>query len=215
MLIRGLYWVAWNIFLALTPVVLAYAIYRLARPPGARPRMLAKAATTVLVIAWLAFLPNTCYLLTEWRHFLDTVGYLGLHERWRADSGAALKLMMYALFYLCFSGMGLITFTLAIRPVSRLLRERGATMWVWGLPFFLLMSVGVYLGLILRFNTWDLVSQAEAIWGAVADIADRPVLVSFIIAFAGFLWLAYIAVDIWVDGVICRWRDVRLQEPGG
>ncbi|HUV05762.1 MAG TPA: DUF1361 domain-containing protein [Armatimonadota bacterium] len=212
MLISALYWVAWNTFLALIPVVLGYAIYRLARRSHVRPRILAKAAIAILGIAWLVFLPNTCYLVTEWRHFLDAVGYLDLHKRWQADSGSALALMMYALFYLCFSGTGLITFTLAIRPVASLLRQRGATMWIWGMPFFLLMATGVYLGLILRFNTWDLVGRAGPIWETAAGIAHRPMLASFIVAFAGFLWLAYAAVDIWIDGVIYRWKkaDSRL-----
>lgn len=214
MLVRILPWVAWNTFLAVIPVALAHAIYGVIGGTGRRPGVVARAGAFLLGIVWLLFMPNTCYLLTEWRHFLNTVGYANLHARWQNDSGAALTLMMYALFYLCYSAVGIITFTLGTRPIARLLKERGAALWIWGMPFFLLMSVGVYLGLILRFNTWDVLNRGPEIWQVVIGILDRPMLMSFVVAFAGFLWAIYLATDIWIDGVrsrLCREPFTRPQ----
>lgn len=201
-----LFWVTWNTLLALIPVVLAYTVYWLAGLPGRRVQLLLKVPIIALGMVWLAFLPNTCYLLTEWRHFLAAVGYSDLYARWQVDSDAALRLMTYTFFYLCYSGMGVLTFTLAVRPIARLMKKSGATMWIWATPFFALMSVGVYLGLVLRFNTWDLISQPAEVWAVVVGISARPTLSSFIIAFAGFLWVAYLAVDIWIDGFLARWQ---------
>jgi len=201
------FWVAKNTFFALIPVVLAYTIYWLAGLPGRRVQLLLKVPVFALGMVWLAFLPNTCYLLTEWRHFLATVGYSDLYARWQVDSDAALRLMTYTFFYLCYSGMGVLTFTLAVRPIARLMKKSGATMWIWATPFFALMSVGVYLGLVLRFNSWELIGRPGEIWTAVVGISARPTLSSFIIAFAGFLWVAYTAVDIWIDGFLARWRE--------
>ena len=199
-------WVLWNSSLAVIPVALGYAISGLAGPPGQRIRKRVMPLMLVMGFFWLIFLPNTCYLLSEWRHFLESVDYANLGFRWRTDSGAALALMIYTLFYLCFSGIGMLCFALAIRPIARVFRERGANLWVWGIPLFMLNSVGVYLGLILRFNSWEMISRPGRIWASVAVLADRPVLASFIIAFAAFLWVAYLIVDIWIDGFTARWR---------
>lgn len=203
-------WVAWNTFLALVPVVLAYVIHRLAtnRPSGFSSRVL----PLVLGLPWLAFMPNTCYLLTEWRHFLDTVEYRDLSTRWQVDSGAALDLMIYTLFYFCYSALGMIAFALAIRPMAQILKDRGAALWVWAIPFFMLMSVGVYLGLILRFNSWDLLTRPGLVWASVMNLLNRPVLVTFILLFAGFLWFAFWVMDVWIDGLCLRWQRITHRQ---
>ena len=202
-------WVGWNTFLAVIPIVLALLVYRLARPSFARLSIASKALTLAVGAAWLFFLPNTCYLLTEWRHYLEQLGYTSLQWRWHTDSGALVELMMYTLFYMCYSGIGLLTFALAVRPVARVFRNSGADLWVWGFPLFILNSLGVYLGLILRYNSWEMLTRPSQIWASVASISTRPVLFSFIIAFAGFLWLAYVITDIWVDGFVARWKQIR------
>lgn len=203
-----LIWVGWNVFLAIVPVALGYWIYDLARPWHNRQSAWRKVAVVAIGLVWLAFLPNTCYLLTEWRHFLDTLGYTALSYRWKTDSGALVDLMMHTLFYLCYSGVGMLTFTLAIRPIARLFKDAGVKLWAWGLPLFLLNSLGVYLGLVLRFNSWDMITRLNTVWPAVMEISRRPVLASFVLAFAAFLWVVYFVVDIWVDGFVARWREI-------
>ena len=202
-------WVGLNMALALTPVVLAHLIYALLGPVYSRTGTASKALGLALGAAWLFFLPNTCYLLTEWRHYLDQLGYTSLHWRWHTDSGALVDLMMQTLFYMCYSGFGLLAFALAVRPIARLFRDSGADLWAWGFPLFILNSLGVYLGLVLRYNSWEMLTGPSQIWASVASISSRPVLLSFIIAFAGFLWLAYVIMDIWVDGFLARWKQIR------
>jgi uncharacterized membrane protein len=202
-------WVGVNLSLALTPVVLAHLIYALLGPVYSRTGTASKVLGLALGVVWLFFLPNTCYLLTEWRHFLDTLEFLRLPYRWQTDSGATVDLMMHTLFYMCYSAFGLLTFALAVRPIARLFRDGGADLWVWGFPLFILNSLGVYLGLVLRYNSWEMLTHPSEIWASVASISSRPVLLSFIIAFAGFLWLAYVIMDIWVDGFVARWKQIR------
>ncbi|MDH7480699.1 MAG: DUF1361 domain-containing protein [Armatimonadota bacterium] len=201
------HWVTWNTFLAIIPVAAGYSIRYLTDKRRMRGINLATVFLFFLGVIWLAFLPNTCYLLTEWRHFLNRVGHSGLYAKWTVDHGAALDLMIYTLFYLCYSGIGVLTFTLAVRPIARMLKARGATLWVWGIPFFLLMSVGVYLGLVLRFNSWDLFTRPATVWESVVNLWSRPAPSFFIISFAAFLWLLFIVMDIWVDGLIARWKS--------
>jgi uncharacterized membrane protein len=105
--------------------------------------------------------------------------------------------------------MGLLTLVLAIRPIARLMRNRGADLWVWGVPLFLLCSVGVYLGLVLRFNSWEMISRPGDVWAACVSLMGRPVLASFIIAFAAALWILYLVMDIWIDGLAVRLKAIK------
>jgi uncharacterized membrane protein len=134
------------------------------------------------------------------------VGYTNLYAQWQVSSLMAMKLMAYTLFYICFSGVGLLTFALAIRPIARTAKEKGFTLWIWGIPLFLINSVGVYLGLIKRFNSWDIFRRPNEILKAVADIPGNQDLATLVLLFSIFLWLVYLAVDIWIDGLICRYK---------
>ena len=209
MLFRAFAWVSWNTLLALIPVVLAYTIQGISCSNQGHSSSVKKVLMMILGLAWLAFIPNTCYLLTEWRHFLSYIGYSGLWATWHLDSGAALQMMVYTLFYAIYSGIGVVTFALAIRPIANIVRQRGASLWIWGMLFFLLMSVGVYLGLVLRFNSWDLLSRPELVWRSMLQVLERPILFAFIVIFAMFLWVLYFTVDIWMDGLAARFGHLR------
>lgn len=154
------------------------------------------------------FLPNTCYLLTEWRHFLESLDGSNLFMNWRASGNAddLLLLVRNVLFFLAYSLFGMVTFVLSIRPVERVMRRRGMRVILWAIPFFFLMSLGVYLGLVLRFNSWDLLYAVGDIWGAAIAALNRPKLFLIIVGFAAFLWLSYFMLDIWVDGFQMRWQ---------
>ncbi len=61
---------------------------------------------------------------------------------------------------------------------------------------FLLVSAGVFLGLMRRLNSWDVVTGPARVWHAVNAIAHSPWDIGFIAAFAIFLWLAFLVTDI-------------------
>lgn len=192
-----------NSSLALIPVLLAYAmlwVYRLRIHRAVRLPLL-----TVLSVAWLAFLPNTCYLLSQWRHFLFTVDAQNLYLQSQFNKTALMTLMAMSMFYLAYSGFGIVAFALAVRPVERIVRDQGVSIWFWGLPFFTALSLGVYLGLVLRFNSWDLIHQPAAVWAHTVALGGRPVMAMFIVGFGVFLWALYESVDIWIDGIAERW----------
>lgn len=197
----------WNTFLALIPVGAAYVMYCAAKKAeenrGGRYTRLSMLAAGII---WLAFLPNTCYLLTEWRHFLWLLRDTDLLHMYQLDRSVALTLMKHTFFYMCYSGIGMLTFTLSIRPIAKLMKRHGANMWLFGIPFFIMMSVGVYLGLVLRYNSWDIASHPMLVWTSVTDILRHPKLIAFLVAFSGFLWIVYLAMDIWIDGFLSRFN---------
>lgn len=192
----------WDAGLASVAVLLSYTLVWVAC--SRHPKATRYAIVIPLSVVWLAFLPNTCYLITEWRHFLQEVDYNNLIFWSQRNLGTFTYVWTLWLFYFLFSGFGMITFTLSIRPIKHLAIRRGATIWFWTLPFFVLLSLGVFLGLILRFNSWDLVSRPVVVWKGVLHVGSNPSLVALIIGFGIFLWITYEAFDIWIDGLTER-----------
>jgi uncharacterized membrane protein len=195
--------VLWNCYLAVIPVALAYVILWVSRIRKAKS--LRNLLVAGLAIVWLAFLPNTCYLLTEWRHFLFMVDRYNLFVASRYNPDLLIGLCAWSLFYLLYSGFGIVMFCLAIRPMEHLAAKRGATVWFWALPLFVALSLGVYLGLVLRFNSWEPATHPSSIWRALIVTAGRPKLLGMIVIFGIFLWGVYEAVDVWIDGLTERW----------
>lgn len=202
--------------LALVPVVLAYVMRFVASTKA--PRLARYLIIAAIAPVWLAFLPNTCYLLTEWRHFLFTLDYRDLYVHSQLDSKYYLPLIELSFFYACYSGFGMIAFALAIRPVERIAARAGLPIWAWAVPFFALVSLGVYLGLVQRFNSWEPLTNFEVIWSAGLEAMQRPRLGWFILGFGAFLWMSYEALDLWIDAAVQRFRELaglpKSQSPG-
>jgi uncharacterized membrane protein len=150
------------------------------------------------------FLPNTCYLLTEWRHFLGQVLHSDLYRQADTNHTALFRLNVAALYYILYSGLGVFFFTLAIRPIERSFRILG---WYFPLfaPFlFLFISVGVYLGLILRLNSWYVLTKPEVVFTSILGITHSKALVLAIIVFMMVIWALYEGLDLWLDALIDR-----------
>lgn len=209
--------VAWNLFLAAIPVVLAFAIARRVRAGRQEPGRAHWVVTVPLLLIWLVFLPNTCYLLTEWRHFLDAVTRGPIYAQAKTSRDGILDFLLLLGFYIAYSGSGLLAFFLAIWPLDQMARRWGAWRTVGQAVFFVLCALGVFLGLINRFNSWDLVhpQRLQAIIGAMAETLKRPVLLGLILGFGATLWTLYGAFEIWMDGARLRFdrtRARRLEE---
>jgi uncharacterized membrane protein len=204
----------WNIFLAAVPVALGYSAaavgYRMLRQ---RAWWLWLALAPLLAL-WLVFLPNSCYLFTEPRHLLQAVESENLWTRARDEPGAALRLALWTMVALVYSVAGALTFALAIRPLKALARRAGLAAAWWAAPFFVLMSVGVYLGLVVRYNSWDLLTRPGEVLQTVLSLTGRPMLVSGILLIGLCLWAAYELIDIWIDGFVVRWERWTRQSSG-
>lgn len=209
MMKHALLWILWNLFLALIPVVLSQGAACLGRLALAHRKRLLWLVIVPLLLVWFIFLPNTCYLFTEPRHFMQAVDERNLWSRAAEERQALIQLLLRGAVGVTYVMAGALSFALAIRPLDRLARSINVPTWKWGLPFFVLMSLGVYLGLILRYNSWELFTNPGIILAASWAAVQRPRLLLVILTFGGFLWLAYGAMDIWIDGFLGRWLQWR------
>ena len=138
-------WTLWNLLLAAVPVILAIALAIQARHARSKPKRWPFVA--ILALAWLAFLPNSCYLLTEWRHFLFNPNFQMARDLNNALEFSVYRVLRHVAFYAAYSGFGMMCFVLSVRWVEQGGRLLGLNTGRIALPLFFLVSLGVYLGL--------------------------------------------------------------------
>lgn len=166
----------WNLFLAWLPWVLALPLAVLPSPKGRSWR------TVPLFCAWLVFLPNAPYLVTDLIHLRPR----GQIPFW--FDGAMFFVFAWTGCVLGFASLSIIH--------ARIERWLGAA-WGWTFVFAsaLLTGFGLYLGRFLRWNSWDVIARPRVLIDDFADrvIAprDHPMIVVFTVVFAAFFVAAY------------------------
>jgi uncharacterized membrane protein len=165
----------WNLALAWIPFVLALVVYdRAARNRG----------RSVVAVAglWLLFFPNAPYIVTDFVHL-------------RGSEGRAYWFDLVLIATVATTGLllGFVSLYL-VHVVVR--RAAGAAIgWAFVAVALALSSLGVYLGRVWRWNSWDaLVSP----WSVVERLAHAfaspdPHAVAFMLAFTLFLAATYAA----------------------
>jgi uncharacterized membrane protein len=163
----------WNLALAWMPMLLALllvAAYRLRR-----------SALELIALggAWLLFLPNAPYILTDFIH-------LGPDHR-------MYDTLLVGSFAFTGLALGFVSLLLVQLVVTR---AAGALLgWAVAVGSLFFASVGIYLGRIVRLNSWDAVQRPHRLWELARFRLEDPFgnryLIGFVILFCGFLTLAY------------------------
>jgi uncharacterized membrane protein len=143
-------WMAWNLVLALVPLVLAV---RLFRPGVVRSRL-----WWVSVGAFVLFLPNAPYVLTDVVHLYGDVRAV--------ESDAVLSLAVlpqYALFMV----VGAVSYAASLIVLSSYVGPRFAR-WL-RLGAHAASALGIYLGRVVRLNSWDALLRPASVVRAVSS----------------------------------------------
>ncbi|GAA1238699.1 DUF1361 domain-containing protein [Janibacter melonis] len=178
---------AWNLFLAWVPYVLALLIGTLDR--DGRPGWLLLGVGVV----WLAFLPNAPYILTDFIHL---------------GAVAGVPLWFDAALIASFAGtglaLGLVSLVLVHRVVAR--RLGPAAGWVSAVLVLALSAVGVYLGRFPRFNSWDVVTNPGGLVSVVlsraSDPLGNPFLLQFVLGLSVLLLVSYVLTWMLAAGLL-------------
>jgi uncharacterized membrane protein len=170
----------WNLFLAWVPLALAVAVERL-RAAGTG-RLDTRLAFAAAAGAWLLFFPNAPYIVTDLVHLHHDRG-----ERALLVDGSAIGV---------FALTGLLLAFASFQRMHRLVVDRLGARAGWALvgSVSLLTGVGVYLGRVLRWNSWDLISRPDALLAdLVAPLGDplayqRPLAVTVGFGLCFLVW---------------------------
>jgi uncharacterized membrane protein len=173
----GQLYLVWNLFLAWIPFVLALCVYERARS-GRRD-----AGQMVLMAAWLAFLPNAPYIVTDFVHVPE-----------RIQPPEWYDVSIYAAFAWTGMLLGLVSLYL-VHVVVRTTRGAG---WGWAAvaASVTLSGFGIYLGRFLGWNSWDLLTRPGDLLADVVAIAREPLgePLAVTVLFAGFVGVAYLVL---------------------
>ncbi len=144
----------WNLFLAWLPLFFAWFSRRIA----AKSRALALLGAA----AWLAFLPNAPYLITDLIH-LHPVG----------DIPYFYDVVMF--FSLALTGLALGFASLAWMEGAVRVRLGVWPARIFAAGVIALASFGVYVGRFLRWNSWDILTHPGPLFLEIARIFHHPV----------------------------------------
>jgi uncharacterized membrane protein len=166
----------WNLFLAWVPLLVA--LLGTALLPHKRLHAL---MLLPLCALWLAFFPNAPYLVTDLVHL-------------RKD-----KLMPYwfdvaMIFSFVFSSLlvGLFSLYLMQQQWHRYLPRFLA--YLSSLVCLLLAGVGIYLGRMLRWNSWDLLTHHRQLLAQGLQLWQQPQAVTFIALHTSLLIICYLVL---------------------
>lgn len=169
----------WDLFLAWVPFVLALVVYARARA-GARLQ-----SVLPLACLWLAFFPNAPYLLTELRH---------------VSRGGRLP-TLYDVVLLGTAGWtGLLLGLLSLFLIHAVARRFVGSLYAWLIVLAVLVasSFGIYLGRVLRWNSWDLVAHPQWLGSLLGEIAldplGHPRPLALMVLLATFLFGSYLVL---------------------
>jgi uncharacterized membrane protein len=176
------HWVAWNLLLALVPLCIGVALF--ADPKTQQRSAWWWAGAAVFV----AFLPNAPYVVTDLIHL-------------RRSLSSEHPGLVFAKFGVLVAG-GTIAYVACIALLRGWLRSIGVRTWPIELTLHALCTVGIALGRIFRFNSWDLVLKPHVVAGALGVPTVRHSLVLGCVF--GMLCCASVAVRLG------QWRLVRL-----
>jgi uncharacterized membrane protein len=170
-------YLVWNLLLAWIPFVLALVIYDRAK------RVRIDLGQLGLFAAWLAFLPNAPYIVTDLMHLPEV---------------AAAPVWFDAVTYVAFAWTGLLLGLVSLYLVHCCMRARcgPAAGWAVVAVTSALSGLGIYLGRFLRWNSWDVIANPAALAGDLVAIARDPVgkPLAVTVLFTAFIGVAYLAM---------------------
>ena len=168
----------WNLALAWVPFVLALLVYDGVRH-GASAGVIG-----ALGAAWLVFLPNAPYIVTDVKWLGEYAGGSRSYDAALIGTAATIGLVL-----------GFVSLYL-VQVVAA--RQFGHVVG-WGVAWLALVlsGVGVYLGRFERWNSWDVLTEPSKVVGQLVSAALDPLAHARPIALStafGILWCAGYAV---------------------
>ncbi len=170
----------WNLFLAWIPYWISMTLHHLPKRWMAVP----------VLGAWLVFLPNAPYLVTDLFH-------VGHHP--------PVPFWYDTLLLFSFAWTGLLLGFLSLLDVQRFLEKKVgkniAALLTWAA--ILLCAFGVYLGRFQRWNTWDLITHPSQLFWDIMAVVMHPVThigsLGLAVVMAGVLGVGYLTMKVLIS----------------
>lgn len=175
------FFLIWNLFLAVIPVLLSLLLFRL----YASPNRCLGPLFFLGSFLWLLFFPNAPYIFTDF-----------LHLKPRPH----IPLWFDTVLLFSFAWNGITSGFLSLRVMHLLIERRanGMAGWLFVLVVCPLAAFGIFLGRFLRWNSWDVLHNPLPLLNDLLELLRQPVAwneqTSIVLFVSPFLFLAYASV---------------------
>jgi uncharacterized membrane protein len=166
----------WNTFLAIVPFLFSQKLSK-------QNKLSVKAI--LLIAGWILFFPNAPYLITDIIHFNNS----GTHIKW-----------LDVVLIISASWNGLILAIVSLMNIEKFLSRHLKPVLTKAFVFlsFGLCGYGIYLGRILRFNSWDIFVDANHLFSTSFNHFLHPVhnryIWEFSLVIASFMLIIYYTI---------------------
>ena len=191
-------WMTWNLFLAFIPLVLSVWLFRIKRG-GSWIWWLG-------FLVFFAFLPNAPYLLTDIIHFIDDIR--------RIQSVWMITLVLIPI-YLVVIWAGFEAYVISLIHLGYYLHRIGKSQWILAVELIThaLCAVGIYWGRFLRFNSWDFVTQPDALLTkGIEELLGKQPLTIVAVTFVILVALYWIMKRVSLGFVMQLQNNTGIQE---
>lgn len=171
----------WNLFLAWVPLFFIKCVWNIDKKSSLSNWLIA-----VCLIIWLLFFPNAPYIITDLKHLRRLPESMIWYD---------------AILFFSFAFSGLLTGLYSLRIVLRILKRRVSeiTSWLFVTVFVILSSFGIYLGRFGRWNSWDIITQPDALAKGIINSVTNPLAIKHTATFSFVLMLLYLTFHIFAE----------------
>lgn len=173
-------YLVWNLFLAAIPLVFAIRLVAVLRV-----KRWSDWESIGWTLLWLAFLPNSFYMISDF-----------IHLKAVAVSNILFAAVLFTSFIYLGVLLGFCSLVLVHHELRRRLSARAASAWI--AATLLLCSFAIYIGRDLRWNSWDIIFNPA---GLLFDVSDRllrpddyPLMFVTVLSFFALLGSLYVVV---------------------
>jgi uncharacterized membrane protein len=169
----------WNLFLAFVPYWISGRIMQ------SIPLMESKWKLLLSLAAWLLFIPNSFYIITDLFHLT----HIHSAPKW-----------FDLLLLFSFAWNGIIFGVISLKRVETILTIQWGRKWVLPVLFVVmwLIAFGIYIGRYLRFNSWDVLTDPLSLAAEIVEMVINPLTYGYAwgmtFCYAVFMMLLYMTV---------------------
>ena len=165
-----LFFLIWNLFLAGIPyIITSYLKLKL-------ENKLLNSKSYLILVSWLLFLPNSFYIITDLVHIVRTDGRLFWLDMILVSS---------------YSVLGFVVGIKSIYQFEMLIKQKRKSSFIIPIVCFL-CGTGIYLGRILRFNSWDVIGNPIKLLVGILNQLITTEGIQFSILFGSFIYIIYL-----------------------
>ncbi|MBL7885774.1 MAG: DUF1361 domain-containing protein [Flavobacterium sp.] len=168
-----LFFLIWNLMLAAIP-------YALSSYTSNHFSTIRKEYKGVILLSWLAFLPNSFYIITDLVHVVRSTGNLFYFD-----------LVLISSFAITGFFLGLLSLFQVEQLLLKMnLKSKTTNSIVMAICF--LNGFGIYIGRVLRFNSWDILSNPIELFTTLFYELLSKETILFSIHFGAFIYLTFL-----------------------